>query len=152
MGGQNESTLKRKTLSNSVTGGYDDVMCHRYKRKQVHHCNRHTQGISSCRRERYCSHSTRGNNCQTHCEIGANNLQRIYMAYQESKTNVVCTTQKLLYGTLQASLLLWKLLSDMIGWGFTINPYDQCIANKTINGRQCNIIWHVDDLKISHVE
>jgi len=40
----------------------------------------------------------------------------------------------------------------MIGWGFTINPYDQCIANKTINGRQCNIIWHVDDLKISHVE
>ena len=26
------------------------------------------------------------------------------------------------------------------------------MANKTINGRQCTIIWHVDDLKISHVE
>jgi len=41
----------------------------------------------------------------------------------------------------------------MIGSGLTINPYDQCTANKTINGRQCTIIiWHVDDLKISHVE
>ena len=33
-----------------------------------------------------------------------------------------------------------------------INRYDQCVANKTINGRQCTIIWHVDDLKISHVD
>ena len=37
-------------------------------------------------------------------------------------------------------------------WGFTINRYDQCVANKIINGRQCTIIWHVDDLKISHVD
>ena len=34
--------------------------------------------------------------------------------------------------------------------GFVINPYDWCIANKTVNGKQCTIIWHVDDLKISH--
>jgi len=33
-----------------------------------------------------------------------------------------------------------------------INPYDQCVANKQIQGKQCTIIWHVDDLKISHVE
>jgi len=32
-----------------------------------------------------------------------------------------------------------------------INPYDQCVANKQINGKQCTIIRHVDDLKISHV-
>ena len=25
-------------------------------------------------------------------------------------------------------------------------------SNKTINSKQCTIIWHVDDLKISHVE
>jgi len=29
---------------------------------------------------------------------------------------------------------------------------DNCIANKTINGKQCTIISHVDDLKISHVD
>ena len=35
--------------------------------------------------------------------------------------------------------------------GFTLNSYDTCVANKTIFGKQCTIVWHVDDLKISHV-
>ena len=26
------------------------------------------------------------------------------------------------------------------------------MANKTINGEQCTVCWHVDDLKISHVD
>ena len=26
------------------------------------------------------------------------------------------------------------------------------MANKDINGKQCTIVWHVDDLKISHVD
>jgi len=26
------------------------------------------------------------------------------------------------------------------------------VAIKTINGKQCAIFWHVDDLKISHVD
>jgi len=26
------------------------------------------------------------------------------------------------------------------------------MANKTIKGKQCTIVWHVNDLKISHVE
>ena len=26
------------------------------------------------------------------------------------------------------------------------------MVNKTINGRQCTVIWHVDNLKISHVD
>ena len=40
----------------------------------------------------------------------------------------------------------------MIEWGFKINPYDWCVANKTINDKQCTILWHVDDLKILHVD
>jgi len=43
-------------------------------------------------------------------------------------------------------------LNTLKEWGFKLNEYDQCMANKTINGKQCTIIWHVDDLKISHVE
>jgi hypothetical protein len=35
---------------------------------------------------------------------------------------------------------------------FTINPYDPCVANATINGKQMTITWHVDDLKVSHVD
>lgn len=33
-----------------------------------------------------------------------------------------------------------------------MNPYDSCIVNKVINGKQCTILWHIDDLKVSHVE
>jgi len=58
-----------------------------------------------------------------------------------------------LYGTLQTALLFWRLLSDTLtDWGFKLNDYDKCVTNKIINGNQCTIIWHVDDLKISHVD
>jgi hypothetical protein len=60
--------------------------------------------------------------------------------------------KKALYGTMQAALLFWKLLtSKLVAMGFEINPYDWCVANKTIDGKQCTILWHVDNLKISHV-
>jgi len=36
--------------------------------------------------------------------------------------------------------------------GFTLNPYDKCVANKVINGRQCTVAWCVDDNKLSHVQ
>ena len=35
--------------------------------------------------------------------------------------------------------------------GFEINTYDWCVANKMIDGKQSTILWHVYDLKISHV-
>jgi hypothetical protein len=56
-----------------------------------------------------------------------------------------------LYGTLKAVLLFWKKLSKSLKvHGFEINPYNWCVANKNIDGSQCTIVWHVDDLKISH--
>ena len=43
--------------------------------------------------------------------------------------------KKALYGTLQASLLFWKnLTATLIVWGFEINPYDWCVANRMVNG------------------
>ena len=35
-------------------------------------------------------------------------------------------------------------------WGFVLNPYDSCVANKLFGEKKCTIVWHVDDLKISH--
>ena len=61
--------------------------------------------------------------------------------------------KKALYGTLQAAIRFWEeLASRLRSWGFKINRYDRCVANKTIKGKQCTIAWHVDDLKISHVD
>ena len=36
--------------------------------------------------------------------------------------------------------------------GFELNPYDPCVANKTINGKQLTLVWHVDDINVRHVE
>jgi hypothetical protein len=37
-------------------------------------------------------------------------------------------------------------------WAFVVNSYDHCVSNKVVNGSQCRIVWHVDDVKISHVD
>ena len=61
---------------------------------------------------------------------------------------------KALYGTLQAALLFWTNLKKFFidKHGFTENPYDGCVVNKEIHGKQCTIGWHVDDIKISHID
>ena len=33
-----------------------------------------------------------------------------------------------------------------------MNPYDLCIANKMINCKQCTLVWHVDNMKILHMD
>ena len=35
-------------------------------------------------------------------------------------------------------------------WGFVINPKHSCVTNKMIEEKQFTIVWHVDDLKVSH--
>jgi hypothetical protein len=80
-------------------------------------------------------------------------LYRKYVKDENGKTVLYVELLKALYGTLRAALLFWKLLSSkLVSWGFIINPYDWCVANKMIDGKQCTIMWHVDDLKISHVD
>ena len=76
---------------------------------------------------------------------------RKYLHRRRGHALIYCKLNVALYGTLKAALLFWKKLSESLKLrGFTINPYDWCIANKTINGKQCTIVWHVDDLKVSH--
>ena len=53
---------------------------------------------------------------------------------------------------MQVALLFWKDLTGyLVEQGFELNPYDECVANKQINGSQCMVLWHVDDMKISHI-
>jgi hypothetical protein len=78
---------------------------------------------------------------------------RKYVVEENGKQVLYVELQKALYGTLQAALLFWENLSSFLidELGFTANPYDKCVVNKMIKGKQCTIIWHVDDLKLSHV-
>jgi len=62
------------------------------------------------------------------------------------------TLQKALYGCLRSALLFYlKLVADLEGEGFRLNPYNPCVANKMVDGAQMTLTFHVDDIKISHV-
>jgi hypothetical protein len=77
-----------------------------------------------------------------------------YFEMENGKKVIKVILQKALYGILQAALLSWQNISTFLieELGFEMNPYNQCIVNKIINGKQCTIIWHVHDVKGSHVE
>ncbi|MFM6182690.1 MAG: reverse transcriptase domain-containing protein [Dolichospermum sp.] len=61
-----------------------------------------------------------------------------YVTYHRDKPVLYVQLNKALYGTLQAAKLFYDELSTFLTTelGFTINPYDSCVANKTINGKQ----------------
>ena len=61
---------------------------------------------------------------------------------------------KAVYGRLRAAHLFWQKLSKQLidVWGFTPNKYDGCVVNKAINCHQMTVVWHLDDLKVSHVD
>jgi hypothetical protein len=80
-------------------------------------------------------------------------LYEKYTMIEKGKPVMYVQLMKALYGTLQAALLFWQdLTSQMEKWGFKLNPYDWCVTNKMVSGKQCTILWHVDDLKIWHVD
>jgi len=59
--------------------------------------------------------------------------------------------QNALYGTMVAALLYYrKFVKSLTDVGFELNPYDRCVANKMIKGKQMTICFHVDDCKLSH--
>ena len=60
---------------------------------------------------------------------------------------------KALYGCVQSALLWYDLFTSKLKErGFTLNPYDPCVANCIIRGKQCTVGWYVNDTKISHVD
>ena len=78
---------------------------------------------------------------------------RKYILMEKGKMVLYIQLLKALHGCLISELLFYKkFLADLESIGFKMNPYDTCVVNKTINGKQFTITWHVDDLKLSHVE
>ena len=57
-----------------------------------------------------------------------------------------------LCGIMKAALLCCqRFVKDLKSIGFVVNPCDPCVANKMARGKQLTVVWHVDDLKVSHV-
>ena len=89
-------------------------------------------------------------------ELMVKALPEIYSKYVtvNNKGNKVLYVKlkKALYGCLKSAILFYrKLAADLTKMGFKINFYDPCVANKLVGVKQLTVCWHVDDLKISHV-
>jgi hypothetical protein len=79
----------------------------------------------------------------------------VYKSYvskdKKGMKQLLVQCQNALFGTMVASILHFrKFVKSLTDIGFTINPYDPCVANKMIEGKQMTICFHVDDCKLSH--
>jgi hypothetical protein len=61
-----------------------------------------------------------------------------YVTHSQGKKILYASLNKVLYGTVQASLLFWWRLSMFLidNLGFARNSYDWCVVNKVVNGAQ----------------
>jgi hypothetical protein len=78
-------------------------------------------------------------------------LYRPAVVLENQKKVLYVEVLKAIYSMLKAALLWYKTFrKDLEDIGFIFNPYDPCVANKKVQGSQQTILFHVDDLKLSH--
>jgi len=76
-----------------------------------------------------------------------------FVVIENGKKVLYLQLLKALYGCVQSALLWYDLFTNtLVQIGFKLNPYDLCVANSQIKGKQCTIAWYVDDNKISNVD
>ena len=75
-----------------------------------------------------------------------------YVTYDKKGVPILYVKMnRALYGLLRSALDFYlKLRGKLEQKDYVASPYDPCVANKLIGGRQHTVIWHVDDLKCSH--
>ena len=60
--------------------------------------------------------------------------------------------QKGLFCLLHSALLFnKKLVKDLEEYRFLINPYDPYVAKNMIKNKHMEVVWHMDNLKVSHI-
>jgi hypothetical protein len=81
------------------------------------------------------------------------NTYNSYVVYEGRSKVLYVKMNMALYGLIISSLLYYKKFKkDIESIGFKVNPYDPCVANRIVKGKQHTVTWHVDDLKSSHVD
>jgi hypothetical protein len=86
------------------------------------------------------------------CNI-APKIYEDYVTYEGGHKVLYVMMLMVIYGMLQSLLLYYKKFrKDIKSIGFEVNPYDPCVANCIVKGKQHTVSWHVNDLKSSHVD
>ena len=76
-----------------------------------------------------------------------------YVVFENGKRVIYTQVLRAIYGMLVASLLWYKAFrGELEQKGYVFNNYDPCVCNKTIQGKQHTVRFHVDDLMCSHVD
>ena len=71
---------------------------------------------------------------------------------RKGNKQLILQCQNTIYGTMVASLLFYrKFCKTLVREGFKCNPYDPCVWNRMVKGKQQTVLFHVDDCKISCV-
>jgi hypothetical protein len=72
--------------------------------------------------------------------VQVDNKYAEYVSIEKGKPVLYLQLQKALYGCVKSALLWYELFSStLLDIGFTLNPYDPCVANKTIE--EVNVPW-----------
>ena len=76
-----------------------------------------------------------------------------YVVYKNGQKVLYVQVLRAIYGMLTAALHWYNPLhGDMEEVGFVFNPCNACIANQMVNSKQHTVLFHVDNLKSSHVD
>jgi hypothetical protein len=76
-----------------------------------------------------------------------------YVVFEKGHKVLYLRVLRALYGMLSAALRWYeKFRKDLEGIGFKFNPYDPCVANRIVKGKQHTVRYHVDDCWSSHVD
>ena len=77
-------------------------------------------------------------------------LKPEWKVFLTPKGTLVLKLLKALYGCIHSARLFYEHVAKTLNeLNFKVNPYDMGVFNKVIDGSQCTITIHVDDLKIS---
>jgi hypothetical protein len=73
-------------------------------------------------------------------KIAPHEYQKFVTTNAKGKLVLCVQFEKGVYNMMKSALLFYcKLVADLMSIGFSINPYDPCVANKTVNRSQMTI-------------
>ena len=87
---------------------------------------------------------------KVHAEI-LTRIDPIFGKHRRTDGSIIVKLRKALYGCVESANLWYEHLSNtLISNGFVVNPYDECIFNRSMDsGNQCTVCVYVDDLMVT---
>jgi hypothetical protein len=80
------------------------------------------------------------------CEIASDVYPPYVTMNKKGEKVLLVQCMNALYGSMIALVLFYKkFVNSLKEYRFSMNPYDACVANKTVNGKVLTICFHVDD-------